>query len=254
MRILSKSPDESPHVDSLYTRRINHLMKNWTAKDVRYLEIGVERGHTFESVRAGEKVGVDPSPMFNVQELPEGAEFFSKESDDFFSGFAGEKFDVVFVDGLHECHQTYRDIIHAFANMKEGSVCVVDDVGPTDYASSLPSLRSSTRAKKLRRIRHRRWYGDVYRAICAISECHPEIGIKIVGDPKASHSWAILYAKEAAGLVSTSARAEETMTNLSFREVFQTARPNSPYNQILTDSDFFSFNSLEALCSDSAPE
>src|SRR3990170_4126732 len=78
----------------------------------RYLEIGVDTGATLALSRAEWNYGVDPA--FSIRSPLEGNFRLIREtSDEFFRGYAGEKFDFVFIDGLHDATQVSRDLFNA---------------------------------------------------------------------------------------------------------------------------------------------
>ena len=82
-------------------RRINALLGGIPGAH-RYLEIGVNQGKTLEAVRARHRVGVDPNPRFDIEDLPRGISFHTGTSDAYFAGLdPSARFDVVFLDGLH---------------------------------------------------------------------------------------------------------------------------------------------------------
>ena len=64
-----------------------------------YLEIGCDGDDSFSKIRVENKVGVDPYSGGN----------FRGTSDYFFS-INNNKFDCIFIDGLHEYSQVYKDI------------------------------------------------------------------------------------------------------------------------------------------------
>jgi len=88
-----------------------------------YLEIGVESGYTFDRVAVQHKVGVDPNGLATLQ----------LTSDEFFAANL-EAFDLIFVDGCHEEHQAYRDMVHALAFLRPGGTVVVHDCLPSTRA------------------------------------------------------------------------------------------------------------------------
>lgn len=65
------------------SRRLNALAK-LLKRRVRYLEIGLAHGFTFEAVRAHTKVGVDRHPKFSLIDLPTRFAVEVATSDDFF--------------------------------------------------------------------------------------------------------------------------------------------------------------------------
>ena len=82
------------------TQLINHICNKIKAKT--YLEIGVDDGVNFNNIQCDYKVGVDPNPYCKYAT-------YHITSDDYFQ-FHNEKFDLVFIDGLHHYDQVYKDI------------------------------------------------------------------------------------------------------------------------------------------------
>ena len=50
-----------------------------------YLEIGVAQGQTLEAIEVERRIGVDPTPNFDTEHLPERLEFHRTTSDIFFA-------------------------------------------------------------------------------------------------------------------------------------------------------------------------
>lgn len=124
-------------------------MINMIAKKIgatSYLEIGVQTGKTFRAVNIEYKTGVDPDPKWKDQTHVMGSDqFFDLLDDD-------EKFDVIFVDGLHHWEQVARDIANAVEHLNDGGVILVDDCAPKQKAYQ---TRQPTAVH---------WTGDVWRA------------------------------------------------------------------------------------------
>jgi hypothetical protein len=101
---------------------INWLIKQYDYK--KYLGIGVfKSAHGFDKIEIEYKIGVDP-----------GTEGYSEAthtmtSDEFFEQ-SNEKFDIVFVDGLHHSEQVYKDIINSLNILNEGGTIVCHDMNP----------------------------------------------------------------------------------------------------------------------------
>lgn len=95
----------------------------------RYLEIGCASDFCFSRVKAKHKVGVDPVSGGTVR----------KTSDAYFADAiaAGEKFDIVFIDGLHHHDQVYRDIENSLACLSDGGAILMHDCLPPNAAHEL---------------------------------------------------------------------------------------------------------------------
>lgn len=237
-RRLASDPSVSSFRHETYPRRLNHLLELIPSRPRRYLEIGVERGHTIEAVVAEQRVAVDPNPRFYLNELPPDMVVFRTTSDFWFDAYYGPQFDVILVDGLHEAGQAYRDIVHSLGLLADGGRILVDDVWPSDEPSALPSQSDSAASKKRARINHRRWYGDVYKAVCAVNELHKEIGVQIIGTD-GEHAQAVLWPKREGAWLSNRSEALEYMADLEYREVFG-AHPALPYATAISEHEFLS--------------
>ena len=113
-----------------------HSVINYvSSQDDKYLEIGVETGYTFNNVQIHNKTGVDPSPQFESENL------VLKTSDDYFlekeNDKANEKFDIVFIDGLHQCEQVAKDINNSLKCLNENGKILLDDIIPLNYDEQL---------------------------------------------------------------------------------------------------------------------
>jgi hypothetical protein len=87
----------------------------------KYLEIGVGPGANFATINCEYKICVEPYPMVNVT--------FTMTSDDFFKQ-NNENFDVIFIDGLHEHGQVYRDIQNSLKILNDGGYIICHDMSP----------------------------------------------------------------------------------------------------------------------------
>lgn len=142
-----------------------------------YLEIGVQHGHTFNRVAAAHKVAVDPNFLFDTAEagawpINAGAVYHEVPSDQYFSRLQkpDDRFDVIFIDGLHSFDQTLRDLLNAVECLREGGVIVLDDVMPISYAASLPTLEKNIAFRAARGMKQVDWMGDVYRLVFFIRD------------------------------------------------------------------------------------
>ncbi len=85
-----------------------------------YLEVGVCNPRLcFDKINVEDKEGVDPAGKCKYQ----------MTSDEFFK-VCDRKYDLIFIDGLHEAEQVYRDIENALKVLNEGGFVVVHDCNP----------------------------------------------------------------------------------------------------------------------------
>lgn len=149
-----------------------------------YLEVGYYKGWSFDQVKCKEKIAVDPNPSktLNQESAPSGAIAFEEFSDgrvekvykttsdeffrdqNFLDHCIGEfdtelppktKWDIIFIDGLHERHQVLRDMKNAFAHLNEGGVVIMHDCNPPKEAHTKEGIDGC-------------WTGDVYKAMLDI--------------------------------------------------------------------------------------
>ena len=88
---------------------INKTLEMYELNHVKYLEIGVFTNKTFETVKTKNKTSVDPEPGSRPTFLGTSDEFFLQNN---------EKFDVIFIDGLHHYEQCQADAINALKCLK----------------------------------------------------------------------------------------------------------------------------------------
>ena len=114
-----------------------------------YLEIGVDRNHTWKNIECETKHGVDPNKDCT----------FKMTSDKFFSQNKN-KYDLVFIDGLHEHKQVKRDIENALSILTYGGVVVVHDCSPrNEKEQTTPKLAG----QKI-------WTGDGWKAFVELRQ------------------------------------------------------------------------------------
>ena len=107
---------------------INFISKS----DYKYLEIGVENGYTFNNVHFLNKTGVDPSPYFESDNL------ILKTSDDYFENLdENTKFDIVFIDGLHQSDQVLKDVNNSIRFLNKNGLILLDDIIPLNHDEQL---------------------------------------------------------------------------------------------------------------------
>jgi len=144
----------------LRTDIINLLIKKISAK--KYLEIGVSNGINFSEIECEYKVGVDPDPN--------SPSTIHLTSDDFFKDNK-EKFDVVFIDGLHHADQVYSDIINSLNCLNDNGFIICHDMNPwEEHVQTIP-LNPDT---------HTFWTGDCWKAFVQLRREKSDLKMYVV--------------------------------------------------------------------------
>lgn len=155
----------------------------------RYLEIGVQKGHTFFRIEAGHKVAVDPKFRFKTEaHRTEAVEFHQVTSDEYFSSrWDGRKFDLIFIDGLHVFEQALRDFCNSLTACNARSLLVIDDTIPSDVFSALRSQELAVETRRKAGGVGRAWHGDVFKVVMFIHDYLPTLSyvtISTGGNPQ----------------------------------------------------------------------
>ena len=175
-------PHAAPTNGRASSRRVNRLVAELGAS--RYLEVGVHKGLTLETVTARERTAVEPAPMFDTGHLPAGVQVYCGTSDDFFASIGPEvTFDLVFVDGLHVYEQAYRDVINAFRHLAPAGLVLVDDVVPDDEVSAMRDRHESARRRAELGLAGQGWNGDVFVVLAVLRDHHPELSFRVIVGP-----------------------------------------------------------------------
>lgn len=111
-----------------------------------YLEIGCKGNSTFDRINAKLKVGVDPERGGTLR----------MTSDKYFEN-NNQKFDLVFVDGLHERAQVLRDVDNSLARLNNNGTIVLHDCDPP-----------SEERQRVPQGNQRGWVGDVWKSYIEI--------------------------------------------------------------------------------------
>lgn len=125
-----------------------------------YLEIGTAKPErNFLKVECGLRVGTDPHATPYHKERNTHIHPFT--SDHFFEKYPDEKFDIVFIDGLHLARQVIKDVCNASLSLTENGVILLHDTNPPDesYAGPCP--------------KHNGWCGTVWQGIMFIRQNMP---------------------------------------------------------------------------------
>jgi hypothetical protein len=128
---------------SNYSKRyeiINNIILSNNYKE--YLEIGCFKDETFSRINIEHKVGVDPVSGGTVR----------LTSDEFFKNNK-KKFDIIFIDGLHEYSQVKTDIINSLNSLNSNGVLLLHDCFPL-------KIRDQMMPRS-----HQHWNGDTWKAL-----------------------------------------------------------------------------------------
>jgi hypothetical protein len=156
--------------------RLNALARINSAST--YLEVGVFQGETLEKVNVPCKVAVDPKFMFDYKSLASPTlHFHQVTSDVFFETQATkfQKFDLIYLDGLHTFEQTFRDFQNSLNFSHEKSIWLIDDTCPTSWLASLRNHLFVKMIYALINAKTRSWMGDVYKTIFEIHSQYMEM-------------------------------------------------------------------------------
>ena len=124
---------------------INEIIKKKNYS--HYLEIGCFNNECFSKIDIINKVGVDPIKGGTIK----------KTSDEFFESNE-KKFDIIFIDGLHEYNQVKRDIKNSIKFLRKDGTIMCHDSLPEEYSDQTVPYSLGT------------WVGDVWKAIVEFRE------------------------------------------------------------------------------------
>lgn len=150
-----------------------------------YLEIGVARGITFNALSADKKTGVDPKFQFKTDNFAsENVIFHEITSDEFFGKVVDqrERYDVIYLDGLHTAEQTLRDLLNAQLFLKPDGVIIIDDVWPNSYAASIRTLEDHQAFRSSLNIESLAWMGDVFKLLYFVDTFMQQFTMRVIND------------------------------------------------------------------------
>jgi hypothetical protein len=139
---------------------INYLVEQNKYK--KYLEIGVQ---DYESncrkINTEYKYAVDPAPRGFCNFIGTSDKFFEQHD-------INDKFDIVFIDGLHHSDQVVRDIENSLLVLSEGGSIVVHDCLPEAEYQQVYEDNGLE------------WTGDVWKAMVFIKSTRPDLDVRVV--------------------------------------------------------------------------
>jgi len=99
----------------------------------RYLEIGTYQDTCFNAIAATHKVGVDPTSGGTLRMTSD--EFFAQNT---------EKFELIFIDGLHHHDQVFKDITNALLCVEPHGFILMHDSFPPREKDEAPGRCSTS--------------------------------------------------------------------------------------------------------------
>lgn len=151
---------------------INQLIKKHNYKS--YLEIGYFKGWSFDQINCEDKTAVDPNPSktayqeqleYGKADRSVGGRLYKVRSDEFFEvgdPKSGIKYDIIFIDGLHEANQVYRDIENSLKHLNPEGTIVIHDCNPPTHEHTTTGDAGGN------------WNGNVYKAVVLFRAYHPQ--------------------------------------------------------------------------------
>lgn len=168
---------------------INTLIHKYNYKS--YLEIGCQGDVCFNKIICETKVGVDP----------EKGGTLCLTSDDYFNTYV-QKFDIIFIDGLHEAKQVSKDILNSLDRLNEGGVILCHDMNPqSEIAQRVP------REVKV-------WNGDCWKAFVYLRQMRSDLDMLVIDT---DHGVGVIKKKFNNPLINT-ATIQEWTTQITYEE------------------------------------
>jgi hypothetical protein len=93
-----------------------------------YLEIGIYNGLCLNRINIDHKVGIDPRTKANGEKYC--TVYHKMTSDKYFADFPDDKYDLIFIDGLHEAGQVEKDLANSLTRLNPGGAIVCHDMNP----------------------------------------------------------------------------------------------------------------------------
>lgn len=129
----------------MVTMTRNHIIQYFVRKNnyKTYLEIGCDKNQTFDHISCPFKIGVDPNSGGNIR----------LTSDEFFQ-YNTQKFDLIFIDGLHHYNQVLLDFKNSLKFLNDNGTIVIHDMLPNNQIEQIVPFNPHI---------HGAWTGDVWR-------------------------------------------------------------------------------------------
>lgn len=159
-----------PIYNTQFTNR-SQVINSLTKSDQKYLEIGVEYGQTFLQThfKQENKTGVDPDPKFDI--IGKEFKFTKATSDAFFQDLKKDfkkepytKYDVIFIDGMHQSEFFLRDFNNSVKVLEKDGSIFIDDILPLTYNEQLKIPRKYYYENGILKYGEE-WTGDIWKVV-----------------------------------------------------------------------------------------
>ena len=157
------------HLMYKYTENYEIIVTNFVSRDnlincmininnyQNYLEIGIEYGYTFKEIDIYEKIGVDPDPKYNDDNI------IMKSSDDFFKD-NNINFDCIFIDGMHQSEYVIKDLNNSINVLNDNGMIIIDDILPLNEIEQQKIPNKFYYENDILKYKNP-WTGDVWKVI-----------------------------------------------------------------------------------------
>ena len=141
-------------MNKLFRYDLINYIADWNeAKD--YLEIGIHDGACIQKIQINNLTGVDPGGAAGHRFC---TRFYPFTSDIYFKAIKNERFDIIFIDGLHVGTQVTKDINNALTRLNPGGAIVLHDMNPAEEWREGPTVN-----------------GDCWRAMYILRTTNPNV-------------------------------------------------------------------------------
>ena len=138
---------------------INYLIEKYNYKS--YLEIGYDRGDCYNKINIEHKECCDISNIKNA--YPETEITYLMTSDELFERMPiDKKYDIVFIDGMHNQYYLDRDIINSLKHLNPGGIILCHDVLPVNYMYTSEYQIGGM------------WHGDCWKSVPKLQDLNVE--------------------------------------------------------------------------------
>lgn len=152
------------------TSIINHLISKYKLKN--YLEIGVRDGVNIKKINIKNKIGVDPEP---TDKIKNDKNIKIMTSDDYFKIIknTNQKFDIIFIDGLHLDFQVDKDLINSLNHLNDKGFIIMHDCNP-------PTKFHQRVNYELKNGQKPSWNGTVWKSYVKLRMKNPNLNMCVV--------------------------------------------------------------------------